>query len=285
MIANGFRLIAAAAALCGLVACATTPKTSTSSSAPASASTDAAPAAANAVPAPAPPAATNATSATTPQSDTPARKQYKGVTDFPVSPVATRGSKFLTPFPKDRADQAAHLPDGMNLCLPFRGTFKVSNGYGCESGSWTHQTIGNTESANDFFALDIGAPVGTPVVAVADGRVLTAQDRTNQDSYGKYIVIDHGNGVHSIYAHLDTMAFEVDHGKPEIQVKRGESIGTSGKSGGQRFAHLHFGLHKDSRISQSGCDVGGLAVIPEPLGGYYGIRSKHVLSADEVPAR
>jgi len=232
------------------------------------------------------PAASTTTAATAPAAATastdtaPQRKQVKGVTDFPVSETATRDKAFLTPLPKDHEDAAARLPEDMVFRLPFEGEFRISNGYGCESRSWTHQTIGNTESANDFFALDIATPVGTPVLAVARGRVVTAEDRSTSDSYGKYIVIDHGDGIHSIYAHLDSMAFEVDHGRPEVWVDQGQKIAESGKSGGQRRAHLHFAVHKDSRISHSGCDVGGLAVIPEPLGGYYGIRSEHVLSAE-----
>lgn len=216
----------------------------------------------------------------------PRRGQLVGSqTELRISPEATRDPAFLTPLPMEAPGKAAHLPAGITLKLPFEGTWIVSTGYGYESGSWTHQTIGNEASANDFFALDFNMPIGVPILAPADGRVVTSQDRSTSDSYGNYIVMDHGNGIHSVYAHLDTRVFDVDHGVPEVYVKQGQRIGTSGASGGMRVAHLHFGVHLDSRLSHSGCDVGGKTVVPEPISGYYGLRRGHVLVSDNKEKR
>jgi murein DD-endopeptidase MepM/ murein hydrolase activator NlpD len=211
----------------------------------------------------------------------PRRGQLIGSkTEVRVSPEATKDSAYLTPLPIEAPDKAAHLPGAISLKLPFEGTWTVSTGYGYESGSWTHQTLGNQASANDFFALDFNMPIGVPILAPADGRVVTSQDRSTSDSYGNYIVIDHGNGIHSVYAHLNTRVFDVDHGVPEVFVKQGQRIGTSGASGGMRVPHLHFGVHLDARLSHSGCDVGGKTVVPEPISGYYGLRRGHVLVSD-----
>jgi murein DD-endopeptidase MepM/ murein hydrolase activator NlpD len=206
------------------------------------------------------------------------RKQYKGTTTFDVSPEATKDKKYLTPLPEEYKDVTAHLPEAVRLKLPFPGTFPIMTGYGFESNSWTHQTIGNTESANDFFALDFDVPVGTPILAPAAGRVVTSEDRTTSDSYGKYIVIDHGHGITTIYAHLDSLEYLVDHGNPEVYVQVGQQIGASGKSG-VRVPHLHFAVHTDARLSHSSCDVGGKATVPEPLDGYYGLRSGQILTS------
>ncbi|MDK2972317.1 MAG: hypothetical protein PWP23_2072 [Candidatus Sumerlaeota bacterium] len=208
----------------------------------------------------------------------PGRQQYSGVdAEFPVSPVATKDPAFKTPvaaLPEDREPFAAPLPEGVVLALPFDGPHEMSSGYGYESPSWTHQTIGNKASANDFFAIDISMPVGTPIYATAAGRLIQSGRRS--DSYGNYMVIDHGNGLQSIYAHLDRLEFEVDRGEPVVDVEQGQLLGYSGNSG-TRWPHLHFALHLNARSSHSGANIGGLAVVPEPLGGYYGLRKGHVL--------
>lgn len=192
-----------------------------------------------------------------------------------VSEEPVREMRFLTPRPRDLMSATAHLPEGMWLSLPFEGPYEVETGYGHESTSWTHNTIGRDGAANDFFALDFNLPAGTEVLSVAPGRVVTCQHR--DDGYGQYIVIDHGHGVTSIYAHLSERAFpEVSYGKPEVWVKRSEVIGKSGDSG-TGWPHLHLAVHTGAMLSHSGCDVGGKATVPEPIGGYYGIRKGHVL--------
>lgn len=80
--------------------------------------------------------------------------------------------------------------------------------------------------------LDFNAPVGTPVVAAADGVVLVAA--YHQD-YGKMIDIDHGDGLVSRYAHLSVM----DVAESQI-VRRGERIGAVGNTGRSSGPHLHF---------------------------------------------
>ncbi len=210
------------------------------------------------------------------------RSQLAGSeTEFPISEEPTKDPDYLTPLPVEMPEAAAHIPEELDFKLPWEGTYRISNGYGYESSSWTHQTIGNEASANDFYALDVAMPIGVEILAPADGRILTSQDRTELDSYGKYMVIDHGHGIHSVYAHLDWLRWEVEQGEPHIEVKQGQLIARSGTTG-TRFPHLHFALHKNSRISHSGADVGGLAVVPEPISGYYGIRRGHELTSDNV---
>ncbi len=181
-----------------------------------------------------------------------------------------------TPLPVEMPEAATHLPDGFALVAPFEGEFRISNGYGYESPYWTHRTISNEATANDFFALDISMPTGTPILAPASGRVITSDLR--DDSYGNYMVIDHGEGITSVHAHLDTRRWDVDHASPEVWVEAGEPIATSGASGGDFGPHLHFAVHTGSQLSHSGADVGGLATVPEPMGGRYGLRAEQRLT-------
>jgi murein DD-endopeptidase MepM/ murein hydrolase activator NlpD len=80
--------------------------------------------------------------------------------------------------------------------------------------------------------VDLTADSGTPVHAAADGIVSVAQFATR---YGRTIIIDHGSGMSTLYAHLS--AFDVI---PGTEVRRGQVIGQSGASGRVSGPHLHF---------------------------------------------
>lgn len=84
--------------------------------------------------------------------------------------------------------------------------------------------------------LLIKAPADTPVVAVANGRVAFADWMTG---YGMIIIVDHGNGYMSLYAHNETLVQSVG-----ASVKRGDVIAKVGNSGGLKEAGLYFELRK-----------------------------------------
>jgi len=83
-------------------------------------------------------------------------------------------------------------------------------------------------------AVDIRLPEGTPVRAIADGRVAFAGD---QFFGGRSVVIDHGGGVFSVYYHLKE--FPVAEGQ---EISRGDRIGSVGATGRATGPHLHFGV-------------------------------------------
>lgn len=116
--------------------------------------------------------------------------------------------------------------------------------------------------------FDLGTPIGSDVYAIASGTVIKAQDYGCQGSHGannnrcslgtncpaykaypdsngsyaNWIIIDHGNNVYSLYAHLKTDSFKVAAGQT---VKQGQLIASSGNAGntrGNTGAHLHFEL-------------------------------------------
>jgi murein DD-endopeptidase MepM/ murein hydrolase activator NlpD len=80
--------------------------------------------------------------------------------------------------------------------------------------------------------IDISASFGEPVRATADGTVETASMATG---YGRQIVIDHGNGIETLYGHLS--GFAVTAGQ---EVNRGQIIGYVGMSGRSTGPHLHY---------------------------------------------
>jgi murein DD-endopeptidase MepM/ murein hydrolase activator NlpD len=86
--------------------------------------------------------------------------------------------------------------------------------------------------------IDLGVPLGTPVGAAADGVVVLAG--TNEVDgrpvgYGTYVVVAHGGGVYTLYAHLSKL--DVVAGQ---RVRAGELLGLSGSTGNSTGPHLHF---------------------------------------------
>jgi septal ring factor EnvC (AmiA/AmiB activator) len=85
--------------------------------------------------------------------------------------------------------------------------------------------------------LLIAAAAGTPVKAVADGTVVYAEWMTG---YGLLLIVDHGNGYMSLYAHNDALLKDVGDA-----VKRGDAVSTVGTSGGHGRAALYFELRRN----------------------------------------
>jgi len=84
--------------------------------------------------------------------------------------------------------------------------------------------------------IDIGAGYGTAILAAADGVVTTAA--YNAGGYGNYIIIDHGNGNMTLYAHMSQMSASVGQ-----TVKQGQTIGFVGSTGLSTGPHLHFEVY------------------------------------------
>lgn len=96
----------------------------------------------------------------------------------------------------------------------------VSSAFGSRRGGSWHQGV------------DLSAPKGTPVRATAAGKVVVAE---RSGSYGRTVVIDHGNGTRTRYAHLRRI--DVEKGE---KVKAGDLLGKVGESGNASGSHLHY---------------------------------------------
>ena len=83
----------------------------------------------------------------------------------------------------------------------------------------------------------IAAPAGATIKAVADGAVVFADWMTG---YGNILIVDHGNGYMSLYAHADGLLKD-----PGTPVRRGDPVATVGTSGGQEMAALYFELRRN----------------------------------------
>lgn len=88
--------------------------------------------------------------------------------------------------------------------------------------------------------MDFSANLGTPVYVTGNGKVVQA----GWDGlYGKCIVIDHGFGYTTRYAHLNKISVKVGQ-----QVKRGETIGEVGSTGKSTGPHLHYEVHVKGQV-------------------------------------
>ena len=124
---------------------------------------------------------------------------------------------------KDKADMLAAIP----AIVPIeKGTQRLVSGFGPR----IHPIY---KTLRPHTGVDFTAPTGTPIYAPGNGVVTTVE--RNRHGYGLMVVIDHGYGYETLYAHLSK--FNVRVGQ---QVKRGEIIGFVGNTGVSTAPHLHY---------------------------------------------
>ena len=133
-------------------------------------------------------------------------------------------------------------PVFMNTCAQrksvFGNPFCITQYFGNTSFATANPQIYNGKGHN---AIDIGAPDGTPIHVALSGVVLGTG---NTDivkgcySFGKWIMITHGNGLSTLYSHLSSI--DVSKGQ---SVDTGQVIGLSGRTGYATGPHIHFGVY------------------------------------------
>jgi len=108
---------------------------------------------------------------------------------------------------------------------------RMASGYGWRTDPFT-------KVRKFHHGMDFTAPTGTPIYATGDGKVIRADNTAT--GYGNHIVIDHGFGYETVFAHLSK--YNVRAGQ---QVKRGDIIGFVGSTGRSQAPHLHYEVIKD----------------------------------------
>ncbi|MFF5158898.1 M23 family metallopeptidase [Streptomyces sp. NPDC000348] len=122
--------------------------------------------------------------------------------------------------------QAAAAKKAASWVSPVK-SYKLSASFAQNGGMWASKHSGQ----------DYAVPTGTPVMAAHGGTVVKAGGNGAGDgpAYGNAIVVRHGNGTYSQYAHLSQV-----HVKPGQIVKTGQRIALSGNTGNSSGPHLHF---------------------------------------------
>ncbi|HSP00873.1 MAG TPA: peptidoglycan DD-metalloendopeptidase family protein [Thioalkalivibrio sp.] len=171
------------------------------------------------------------------------RRSWHGFTvqhrDYAESRITIREERMVSPGPEEmkriKADRiriraalatwSDNTPD-FNFAVPAEGRF--SSGFGL-------RRFINNQPRNPHGGLDIAAPVGTPIHAPAPGRVILTGDFFYA---GNAVMLDHGHGLLSFYAHLDSIGVEEDE-----ELDRGAPLGTMGMTGRVTGPHLHWGVY------------------------------------------
>jgi murein DD-endopeptidase MepM/ murein hydrolase activator NlpD len=150
------------------------------------------------------------------------------------------GKQFTEPTPEQQqeiADGVKIKQDYLNRVTPDRewdGSFTdpaeapISDVFGSE------RIFNNGKTSSPHLGLDFRVPTGTPVAALNSGTVLLARPLFYE---GNFVVIDHGQGLLTLYLHLSE--FKVKEGDV---VKRGQIIGLSGGTGRATGPHLHVAV-------------------------------------------
>ncbi|HOP10003.1 MAG TPA: peptidoglycan DD-metalloendopeptidase family protein [Oscillospiraceae bacterium] len=125
---------------------------------------------------------------------------------------------------------------GGDFVWPLPGFTKITSPYG------PRPSMGDFHTGSDIAGRNAAGDLcyGYPVVAAASGTVIAVRNLGSK-SYGRYIIIDHGGGCKTLYAHLSKV--EVSEGDV---VTAGQEIGKAGSTGNSTGAHLHFELWLDN---------------------------------------
>lgn len=123
-------------------------------------------------------------------------------------------------------------PKKTSGATPTKTSGSVSTG-----GGFTHPAPGaiRTQGIHGYNGVDLAAAAGTSIRAAAGGSVIVAKSSGWNGGYGNYVVIKHGNGTQTLYAHLSAVYVGVGQA-----VDAGETIGTMGNTGKSTGTHLHF---------------------------------------------
>ena len=163
---------------------------------------------------------------------------------YPEQHITLSNRRQVNPNPEDleriRAEQAraraayariSEQQPELEFILPVAGRI---------SGVFGSQRFFNGQPRRPHSGLDIAAPTGTPIRAPASGVVVETGDYFFN---GNTVFIDHGEGLVSMYCHLDSIA--VKKGQP---IKQGEVLGTVGATGRVTGPHLHWSISLNNTL-------------------------------------
>jgi murein DD-endopeptidase MepM/ murein hydrolase activator NlpD len=126
--------------------------------------------------------------------------------------------------------------------VPASGPFSTGRGFG-----W-NPVEGCAFCPSDHKGYDLSVGCGAPIIAAAAGNVITAGPLPG---WGNSVRIDHGDGIVTLYAHMQWHSLTVAEGEA---LAAGDVLGTEGSTGKSTGCHLHFELQVD-----------GIPVDPEPF--------------------
>ncbi len=128
---------------------------------------------------------------------------------------------------RDKAELNKLKYDGGMFTWPCPSYTRISDDYGMR----LHPTLGINKMHN---GIDLAAPAGSPILAAYNGTVVAA---SYEASMGNYVMINHGDGLYTVYMHCSKLY--VSQGQSVTKGQTIAAVGTTGRSTGN---HLHFGV-------------------------------------------
>lgn len=154
----------------------------------------------------------------------PEKDETKDITEPKTENISTKGTDAVPVISVSSKTKTSYNYGINSLCVPVSNA-TISSDYGDRSNPITH-------SFETHKGLDLAANMGSAIYAAADGVVTIAQ---KSSSYGNYLVIDHGDGLKTLYAHCSKLNV-----KAGDTVKKSQVVANVGNTGQSTRPHLHF---------------------------------------------
>ena len=175
--------------------------------------------------------------------------RYKDLEGYDNSQLVTNTTKRIDVLRKELAIQSKSLDDILKLAkakdkllaaIPAIQPVRNENLKRMVSG-FGYRTDPFTKARKMHEGMDFTAKTGTPIYATGDGVVERADNTAS--GFGNHIVIRHGFGYETLYAHLSRYKCRTGQ-----RIKRGDIIGYVGSTGRSEGPHLHYEVHKNGKI-------------------------------------
>ncbi|MEN8253246.1 MAG: M23 family metallopeptidase [Patescibacteria group bacterium] len=169
--------------------------------------------------------------------------QVQGIIDYPFNEFRNDENFELA------SGQALVVPGGVRKDTTVKPSVSIASvltpdaGTVTASGNFIWPASGRITQGYRFYhrAIDIANKSGGPILAADSGTVTTAS--WSGGGYGNHVVIDHGNGFYTLYAHLRVI--QVKQGQ---RVNRGDLLGQMGNTGRSTGTHLHFEIRRGGAL-------------------------------------
>ena len=179
----------------------------------------------------------------------PGLNRYKKLEGYDNSQLVMNTTKRIDVLSKELVIQSKSLDDILKLAaaksdflsaIPAIQPVRNENLKQLASG-FGYRTDPFTKVKKMHEGMDFTAKTGSPVYATGDGVIARADNSAS--GYGNHIVIRHGFGYETLYAHLSKY-----NAKAGQKVSRGDVIGYVGSTGRSEAPHLHYEVHKDQKV-------------------------------------
>ena len=174
------------------------------------------------------------------QAALPAPSGQKSVVPEPLQAAAIEASPSLPEAIEPDAPEAlaeAEFPEKAPEMTVAKYVWPLENADAAVNDSYGWREHPVSKNVSFHSGVDLDAPAGSNVLAVADGTVLNAE--YNQ-AYGYFVLLEHEDGVQTFYAHMQELL-----ANPGDEVKQGQIIGLVGSSGWATGPHLHLGVYME----------------------------------------